>query len=85
MSYGGAGILSRYGVWGQMNDSRAWVERNGARLSHALADSTIRAELLALLGGEYQERRRRRRLEEIGCDLAEMEVRWRIGDGVADP
>jgi hypothetical protein len=43
-----------------MNDSRAWVERNGARLSHALADPTIRAELLALLGGEYQERRSRR-------------------------
>jgi hypothetical protein len=26
-----------------------------------------------------------RRLEELGCDLAEMEVRWRIGDGVAVP
>jgi hypothetical protein len=39
-----------------MNDSRGWVERNGARLCHALADPTIRAELLALLGGEYQER-----------------------------
>jgi hypothetical protein len=68
-----------------MDDSRAWIERNGARLSHALADPAIRAELLALLGGEYQERRRRRRLEKIECDLAEMEVRWRIGDGVGDP
>jgi hypothetical protein len=68
-----------------MDDSRAWIERNGARLSRSLADPTIRAELLALLGGEYQERRRRRRLEEIECELAEMEVRWRIGDGVADP
>jgi hypothetical protein len=68
-----------------MDDSRAWIERNGARLSHALADPAIRAELLALLGGEYQERRRRRRLEEIACELAAMEIRWRIGDGVADP
>jgi hypothetical protein len=32
-----------------------------------------------------QQRSHSRRLEEIGCDLAEMEVRWRIGDGVADP
>jgi hypothetical protein len=68
-----------------MDDSRAWIERNGTQLRHALANPTIRAELLALLGGEYQERRRRRRLEEIACDLAAMEVHWRIGDGVADP
>jgi hypothetical protein len=67
-----------------MDDSRAWIEGNGARLSHALADPAIRAELSALLGGECQERRRRRRLEEIERDLAAMEVHWRIGDGVAD-
>jgi hypothetical protein len=85
MSYSGARYPFPLRGLGQINDSRAWVERNGARLSHALADPMIRAELLALIGGEYQERRRRRRLEEIGCDLAEMEVRWRIGDGVADP
>jgi len=68
-----------------MDDSRAWIERDGTRLSHALADPAIRAELLALLGGEYQQLRRRRRLEEIERDLADMEVRWRIGDSVADP
>jgi hypothetical protein len=42
-------------------------------------------EATSQLKRSAQPRSHSRRLEEIGCDLAEMEVRWRIGDGVADP
>jgi hypothetical protein len=42
-------------------------------------------EATSQLKRSAQPRSHRRRLEEIGCDLAEMEVRWRIGDGVAGP
>jgi hypothetical protein len=42
-------------------------------------------EAASQLKRSAQSRSHSRRLEGIGCDLAEMEVRWRIGDGVADP
>lgn len=46
----------------------------------ALADPAVRAELLALLGGDDGQRRARR-LAELEQQLSEMELTLRMGDG----
>jgi hypothetical protein len=45
-----------------------------------LADPQVRAEVLALLGGDDQETRRQQRLAELGIELADVEVSWKRGD-----
>jgi len=58
------------------HDDDEWVERNAAGLARALADPTVRAEVLALLDGH--ERDRARRLEAARAELGDLEVRWRL-------
>ncbi len=57
-----------------MNDRSAWIARNAAQARRALADPTVRAALLALLGSS--ERDRSRRLEAACAELAGREARW---------
>jgi hypothetical protein len=61
-----------------MTDYDAWTERNAAHIRDALADPKVRAELLALLGGHDDDRRRERRLETARQELEGRELRWRI-------
>jgi hypothetical protein len=63
------------------DDSAAWVERNAAQLARTLADPTVRAELLALLGTDDDGRRRERRLEAAQRELETLELRWKLGKG----
>lgn len=63
-----------------MDDRRAWIERNAERLRRSLDDPAIRAEVLEHLVDD-QERKRRRRLQEIEGELADTEAGWRPADG----
>lgn len=63
-----------------MDDRRAWIEHNAERLRYLLDDPAIRAEVLEHLLGD-QERKRRRRLQEIEGELANSEAGWRSADG----
>jgi hypothetical protein len=66
-----------------LDDRRAWIERNAERLRRSLDDPAIRAEVLEHLVDD-QERKRRRRLQEIEGELANTEADWRPaigGDG----
>jgi hypothetical protein len=60
-------------------DEAAWIEREAARLSRALADPAVRAEVLAQLGND-DDRRRERRLQAARLELAGLELRWRLED-----
>ena len=62
-----------------LDDRRAWIERNAEQLRRSLDNPAICAEVLEHLTN-HQERKRRRRLQEIERELAEMEVRWRLAD-----
>lgn len=57
----------------------AWIASTAAALSSTLADPAVRAELLELLGGS-DPGRRARRLDLARAELADLEVRWRIGE-----
>jgi hypothetical protein len=61
-------------------DEAEWIAANAARLGRALARPQVRAELLALLGTDDVERRRRRRLAAARAELVGLELRWRIGE-----
>jgi hypothetical protein len=66
-----------------LNGREKWIERNAARARRALLDPAACAELLALLGADDSEQRRERRLAEARCDLASMELRWRLAEDEA--
>jgi hypothetical protein len=68
--------LPVYGGEKAMTDQQRWIERNAAKARHALADPSIRAALLALLGGDNRNRRRERRIAAVRLELAGLEVRW---------
>ena len=51
------------------------IERNAAKARRALADPSVRAALLALLGGDDRSRRRERRIAAVRLELAGLEVR----------
>jgi hypothetical protein len=61
-------------------DERAWRQQNAARVRRALERPEVRAELLALLGADDTQRRRRRRLEAARAELAGLELRWTPGE-----
>jgi hypothetical protein len=61
-------------------DVQAWIEHNAARIRDALADPAVRADVLGLLGGCDDDRRRERRLQEVRRELEELELRWKVGD-----
>jgi len=59
-----------------VTDQQRWIERNAAKARRALADPSVRAALLALLGGDDRSRRRERRIAAVRLELAGLEVRW---------
>jgi hypothetical protein len=63
-----------------------WIQRNASELQRALANPAVRAELLALLGGDVDQQRRQRRLAELAQELDGMEVTWKLwrDDGHSD-
>jgi hypothetical protein len=63
-----------------VTDQQRWIERNAAKARRALADPSVRAALLALLGGDDRSRRRERRIAAVRLELAGLEVRWPLLD-----
>ena len=63
-----------------MDDREAWIRRHAEELRAVLADPQVRAEVLALLGGDDQDTRRQQRLEELATGPADIEVTWKRGD-----
>jgi hypothetical protein len=59
------------------DDERArWIEATAADLRAALSVPAIREELSALLVGDPQDVKRRRRLEDVREELSGYELRW---------
>ena len=63
-----------------MDEREEWIARNAAQARWALLDPAACAELLALLGSDDTEQRRKRRLAEARRDLASMELRWKLAE-----
>jgi hypothetical protein len=59
-----------------VTDQQRWIERNAAKARRAFADPSVRAALLALLGGDDRSRRRERRIAAVRLELAGLKVRW---------
>jgi hypothetical protein len=71
---------------GPMDDHSEWIERNAVRIRLALADSKVRADVLALLAGTDDRRRQQRRLEAVRRELEAREFRWPLlEDDDAEP
>jgi hypothetical protein len=66
-----------------LDELEEWVTHNAAAARRALLHPSVRAELLGLLGGDDNERRRQRRLEEARRDLASMELRLKLAEDEA--
>jgi hypothetical protein len=65
-----------------MVDAREqWIAEHAADFRRVLADAEVRAEVLALLNGDDQETRRKRRLAELEQELAGYELQWGKADG----
>jgi hypothetical protein len=62
----------------RVDEREEWIQENAASLRRTLASPLIRAELLALLGGDDPDRRRERRLEGVRRELVSMELRWKL-------
>jgi hypothetical protein len=60
-----------------------WIAENASALLEALADEGVRAEVLALLGGDGSEQRRTRRLEAARRELEGLGLPW--DEGGTDP
>lgn len=59
------------------DDERAlWIESMAADLRAALDDPAVRADVAALLVGDPQDVKRRRRLEDVREELSGYELRW---------
>jgi hypothetical protein len=63
-----------------VNDHEPWIAEHAALIRRVLTDPEVRADVLALLAGDDAKARRRRRLVELEQELAQMEIRWRLGD-----
>jgi hypothetical protein len=61
-------------------DEQAWRAQQAARLRRALERPEVRAELLELLGMGDDGRRRARRLDAARVELADLELRWTLGE-----
>lgn len=57
-----------------------WIRENAASLRRTLADPEVRAELLALLGADDEDRRREQRLAAARRELASLELRWKLAE-----
>jgi hypothetical protein len=64
------------------DDERArWIESMAADLRAALDDPAVRADVAALLVGDPQDVKRRRRLEDVREELSGYELRWQRTEG----
>jgi hypothetical protein len=61
-----------------------WIEAAAADLRAALDDPAVRADLAALLVGDHQDGKRRRRLGELREELAGFELTWQRREGDDD-
>jgi hypothetical protein len=61
-----------------------WIEAAAADLRAALEDPAVRADVAALLVGDRQDVKRRRRLEELQAELAEFDLTWQRTEGNGD-
>jgi hypothetical protein len=61
-----------------------WIEAAAADLRAALQDAAIRAELAALLVGDPQDVKRRRRLADLQEELSGFDLRWQRTGGDDD-
>jgi hypothetical protein len=68
--------LTVHGGEKPVTDQQRWIERNAAKARRALADPSVRAALLAWLGGDDRSRRRERQIAAVRLELGGLEVRW---------
>jgi hypothetical protein len=61
-----------------------WIEAVAADLRAALADPAVRADVAALMVGDRQDVKRRRRLEELQAELAGFDLTWQRTEGNGD-
>jgi hypothetical protein len=66
------------------DDRERWIESTAADLRAVLEDPAVRAELSALLVGDPQDVKRRRRLGELRDELSGYELRWGQREGDSD-
>jgi hypothetical protein len=59
------------------NEREAWISSVADAIRTALDDPTVRREIVGLLTGEDE--RRRRRLEQLACELDGKELTIRLG------
>jgi hypothetical protein len=57
-----------------------WIEAVAADLRAALEDPAVRADVAALLVGDRQAVKRRRRLDELQAELAGFDLQWQRRD-----
>jgi hypothetical protein len=58
------------------DDRERWIEATAADMRAALQNPAVRAELSALLIGDADDVKRRRRLGEVREELSGFELRW---------
>jgi hypothetical protein len=61
-----------------------WIEAAAVAMGAALADPAIRAELSALLVGDPQDVKRRRRLADLQEELSGFDLTWQRREGDQD-
>jgi hypothetical protein len=66
------------------DDRQRWIEAAAADLRAALEDPVVRADVAALLVGDRQDVKRRRRLEELQAELAGFDLTWQRTEGNND-
>jgi vacuolar-type H+-ATPase subunit E/Vma4 len=59
------------------DDREAWISKVAEAIRNALDDPTVRQEIVGLLTGEDE--RRRRRLDQLACELEGKELIIRLG------
>lgn len=57
-----------------------WIEAAAADLRAALEDPAVRADVAALMVGDRQDVKRRRRLEELQAELVGFDLHWQRTD-----
>jgi hypothetical protein len=67
-----------------MDERERWIEDTAAVLRAALDDPAVRADLAALLVGDRQDVKRRRRLEDVREELSGYELTWQRTEGKSD-
>jgi hypothetical protein len=61
-----------------------WIEATAAKLRAALEIPAVRADLSALLVGDHQDVKRRRRLADLQEELSGFDLTWQRTEGKSD-